>query len=36
MSEITLGQRIRQRRKQIGLSQKGLSKSAGVSESSIS
>jgi len=36
MSEITLGQRIRQRRKQIGLSQNGLSKAAGVSDSSIS
>ncbi|ENR8888247.1 helix-turn-helix domain-containing protein [Citrobacter koseri] len=36
MSEITLGQRIRQRRKQIGLSQNELSKTAGVSESSVS
>lgn len=36
MNEITLGQRIRQRRKQIGLSQNKLSKAAGVSDSSIS
>lgn len=36
MSEITLGQRIKQRRKQIGLSQSDLSKSAGVSDSSVS
>lgn len=36
MSEITLGQRIRQRRKQVGLSQSKLSKAAGVSDSSIS
>lgn len=36
MNEKTLGQRIRQRRKQIGLSQGGLSKAAGVSDSSIS
>lgn len=36
MSEITLGQRIRQRRKQIGLNQSGLSKAASVSGSSIS
>jgi transcriptional regulator with XRE-family HTH domain len=36
MGEITLGQRIRERRKQIGLSQSGLSKAAGVSDSSIS
>lgn len=36
MSDITSGQRIRQRRKQIGLSQSGLSKAAGVSDSSIS
>lgn len=36
MNEITLGQRIRQRRKQIGLSQSKLSKAAGVSDSSIS
>ncbi len=33
---MTLGQRIRQRRKQIGLSQSKLSKAAGVSDSSIS
>ncbi|EHL9624030.1 helix-turn-helix domain-containing protein [Salmonella enterica subsp. enterica serovar Bonariensis] len=36
MIEMTLGQRIRQRRKQIGLSQNKLSKAAGVSDSSIS
>ncbi|OAT26697.1 transcriptional regulator [Buttiauxella ferragutiae ATCC 51602] len=36
MNEMTLGQRIRQRRKQIGLSQNELSKAAGVSDSSIS
>lgn len=36
MNEITLGQRIRQRRKQIGLNQRQLSKAAGVSYSSIS
>jgi transcriptional regulator with XRE-family HTH domain len=36
MGEMTLGQRIRQRRKQMGLSQSGLSKAAGVSDSSIS
>ena len=36
MSEITLGQRIRQRRKEIGLNQHQLSKAAGVSNSSIS
>ncbi len=36
MNEKTLGQRIRERRKQVGLSQNGLSKAAGVSGSSIS
>ncbi|OAT15284.1 Cro/C1 family helix-turn-helix protein [Buttiauxella gaviniae ATCC 51604] len=36
MNEMTLGQRIRQRRKDIGLSQSKLSKAAGVSDSSIS
>ncbi|KAF1367360.1 helix-turn-helix domain-containing protein [Yokenella regensburgei] len=36
MSEMTLGQRIRQRRKDIGWSQKELSKAAGVTNSSIS
>lgn len=36
MKEITLGQRIKQRRKQVGLRQKDLSKAVGVSESSIS
>lgn len=36
MNEKTLGQRIRERRKQVGLSQSGLSKAAGVSGSSIS
>lgn len=36
MNEMTLGQRIRQRRKQIGLNQRELSKAAGVSYSSIS
>lgn len=36
MKEMTLGQRIKQRRKQIGISQKGLSKAVGVSDSSIS
>jgi transcriptional regulator with XRE-family HTH domain len=36
MKEMTLGQRIKQRRKQVGLSQKGLSKAVGVSDSSIS
>ena len=36
MGEITLGQRIKQRRKQIGLSQSDLSKAAGVSDSSVS
>lgn len=36
MKEMTLGQRIKQRRKQIGISQKGLSKAIGVSDSSIS
>lgn len=33
---MTLGQRIKQRRKQVGLSQKELSKAVGVSDSSIS
>ncbi|QKN82220.1 helix-turn-helix domain-containing protein [Scandinavium goeteborgense] len=36
MKEMTLGQRIKERRKQIGLSQNGLSKAAGVSDSTIS
>lgn len=36
MSDMTLGQRIKQRRKEIGLSQNKLSKAAGVSDSSIS
>ncbi|WP_201471791.1 helix-turn-helix domain-containing protein [Escherichia coli] len=36
MSERTLGQRVRQRRKQLRLNQNQLSKAAGVSESSIS
>lgn len=36
MSEMTLGQRIKQRRKDVGLSQSKLSKAAGVSDSSIS
>ncbi|EFB6639600.1 helix-turn-helix domain-containing protein [Escherichia coli] len=36
MNEKTLGQRIRERRKQVGLSQNDLSKAAGVSGSSIS
>ena len=36
MKEITLGQRIKLRRKQVGLSQKSLSKAVGVSDSSIS
>jgi transcriptional regulator with XRE-family HTH domain len=36
MKEMTLGQRIKLRRKQIGISQKGLSKAVGVSDSSIS
>lgn len=33
---MTLGQRIKQRRKEVGLSQSRLSKAAGVSDSSIS
>lgn len=33
---MTLGQRIKQRRKHVGLSQKDLSKAVGVSDSSIS
>lgn len=36
MSDMTLGQRIKQRRKEVGLSQSKLSKAAGVSDSSIS
>lgn len=36
MVETTLGQRIKQRRKQLGLNQSDLSKVAGVSDSSIS
>ncbi|EIW8505120.1 transcriptional regulator [Klebsiella pneumoniae] len=36
MNKATAGQRIRQRRKHLGLSQKDLSKACGVSESSIS
>ncbi|MEZ2600786.1 helix-turn-helix domain-containing protein [Kluyvera intermedia] len=36
MNDMTLGQRIKQRRKEIGLSQSKLSKAAGVSDSSIS
>ncbi|ECC3821353.1 helix-turn-helix domain-containing protein [Salmonella enterica] len=36
MSETTLGQRIRERRKQLKMSQNALSKVAGVSYSSIS
>ncbi len=36
MNEKTLGQRIRERRKQVGLSQNGLSKAAGVDPSAVS
>lgn len=36
MSEVSLGQRIRERRKQLKMSQSALSKAAGVSYSSIS
>ncbi len=36
MNNITLGRRIRQRRKEIGFSQRDLSRAAGVSDSSIS
>ena len=36
MSNMTLGQRIKQRRKELRLSQSKLSKAAGVSDSSIS
>lgn len=36
MNDITLGRRIRQRRKEIGFSQRDLSRAAGVSDSSIS